>query len=261
MKSGPIAEQLQELIRKQDVEASKKFLQNENNFASAINYIMKADSLLDFFGPLMPTEKISSIMSTDDKFCSHVVKLLDKVPAFHRVCKDILKANLDASLTKKIRRVLTENDHLQKAFAKDSIEAPDQVEAPFFNANKTAKNYKVLLSAVANKPTDNIQQKIAAYQEIQQNIPELLDFESASTTLAVIQKIIVGNAASVANTQIQNQFQNLYGVINHCLIRIYNFHGSTLADLSHEQSSLHELIKAIVACGGINKIVKSALKS
>ena len=75
LKTGPITEKIDELMANRDEDKARTFLENENNFAAAIKFIGKSDTLLEYFAPLMPHEKLASLMSTDDKLCGFIIKI------------------------------------------------------------------------------------------------------------------------------------------------------------------------------------------
>ena len=99
-----------------------KFLENENNCTSAMKYIPKAETLLNFFLPLLPKEKLASYMESDDKICKHIIENLGKVPVFHKICKELQGANINARIVKKIRSAITADENLLAAFQKDEID-------------------------------------------------------------------------------------------------------------------------------------------
>lgn len=210
LKNGPITDQVDEIFKNRDKQAAKDFIQNENNFFDAISYILKSVTMTNFFAPAMPKEKITSLMSTDEKFCKHVIENLDVVPVFHRICKDLLQANLDPVLVKKIRKTLTENEKIQKAFVKESIEEPKQPVEPHFNKNKI--NWAVELTTIESMPLNNSHDKIVVYDKIVKTIPEKIDFDSANRTLKLIGKVIEPFST------LSPDLDKMFGVINHCLI-------------------------------------------
>jgi len=212
LKNGPITDQVEEIFKNKDKQAAKDFIQNENNFFDAINHILKSVTMTNFFAPTMAKEKITSLMSSDEKFCKHVIENLDVVPVFHGICKEILKANLDAVLVKKIRKTLTENEKIQKAFIKDSIEEPKSSVAPHFNKNKL--DWGVELTSLESMPLNNSHDKIIIYDKIIKNIPEKLDFGSAMRTLKLICKAV----EPFHNNLIE--LDKMFGTVNHCLVSI-----------------------------------------
>jgi len=122
LNNGPTIERLEAIRKEGDRVAAAQYLAVENNFASAIKYIIKSDKLMDFFGPLMPKEKISSLMDSEEAFCNVVISGIATQPVYHGICKDIMTANQNAKMCKKIRRALTEDESLKTAFQKPSLE-------------------------------------------------------------------------------------------------------------------------------------------
>lgn len=112
LKSGPTLDELENLFLTQDIEKATKFLSNENNFSSALRYIKKSDRFKDFFLPLLSKEKISFLLSKEDKTSNYIIKNSSSKVVFKEVCQDVVKAGTNNSLIKKIRRHFTEQQVL-----------------------------------------------------------------------------------------------------------------------------------------------------
>lgn len=107
LSSGPTLEKLEELIKNKNEEETRDFLNNENNYSSAIKYILKSDYLTEYFLPLIPKEKIAVLIS-ENNAVSFIVNNCNKVPVFKQVCEEIIKANTNTKLVKKLRKSFTE---------------------------------------------------------------------------------------------------------------------------------------------------------
>ena len=255
LKTGPITEKIDELMANRDEDKARTFLENENNFAAAIKFIGKSDTLLEYFAPLMPHEKLASLMSTDDKLCGFIIKRIDRVPAFHKISRQIMNANLDPVLVKKIRRALTEDENLAKAFAKESIETPRKTVAPHSNKNKI--DWGVELETIKKMPMDSGTQRISVYDRIVRNIPEKLSESAAAETLKLLNQVFSPNTDSTdfadhdkwkfASIIIDPSFEKLFGVVNHCLLQIHKQTDLTLTSILKKwELTNSELFKKIM---------------
>lgn len=106
--SGPTLERLESLISSKDKKESLVFLSNENNYESAIKYILKSSELQKYFLPLIPKEKIALLLSENDNAATYIIDNFKNVEIFKQVCENIIKANTNKKLVKKIRTQLTE---------------------------------------------------------------------------------------------------------------------------------------------------------
>jgi hypothetical protein len=263
LKNGPITEQIEELVKTKDKNAATKFLENENNFAAAIKFILQSVTLLEYFAPLMPQEKIASLMATEDKICNHIIKNIDKVPAFHKISKQVMSANLDAGLVKKIRRALTEDENLAKAFAQDTITVPQKSIDPHFSKRKV--NWTTELAQLNSMVLDSGPQRIAVYEKIIKSIPEKITAEEALDTLKLLNEIF-GNEDNVSvNNQkdkwlfasiiIDPSFDKLFGIINHCLIQIHKEKNLSLTQIINNYNiKSYEIFKKIIETDMIWKL-------
>jgi hypothetical protein len=255
IKNGPITEQIEELFKNKDQSAASKFLENENNFSASIKFIVQSVTLLEYFVPLMPQEKIASLMATDDKICNHIIKNIDKISSFHKISKQVMNANLDASLVKKIRRALTEDENLAKAFAQDVLVIPKKSIAPYFNKRKI--NWDAELIQLNSMAIDSGPQRIAIYEKIVKSIPEKITAEEALATLKLLNEIFGNTDNAFTNNQkdkwlftsimLDPSFDKLFGIINHCLIQIHKEKNLTLTEIMNNYDiKSYEIFKKIV---------------
>ena len=259
LRNGPITEIIDELIKNNNRSEAKNLLENENFYSGALPHILKSDTLQKFFLPLMPYEKIGALMVQNDKICTHIIQNIDKVAIFHKCCKETLKANIDATLVKKIRRALTTNEELAKAFAKDYIEEETEELTPTkpFYTQTHHTMWPEKLNQIKLMPHDSITQKIALYDEIAKNIPKVMNSNSANTTLAILDSIFTrpdgsGTSPTITKLLIDPNFDKISGIINHCL--------QVLSDLNKEKVTLQNyksLYEAFKSCGLLKKIINN----
>ena len=112
LNSGPTLEKLEELLNSKNKEDAQSFLNNENNYSSAIKYILKSDYLKEYFLPLFSKEKISVLISENEKIISYIVNNCNKHTIFKEACEEIIKAKTNTKLVKKLRRYFTELEPL-----------------------------------------------------------------------------------------------------------------------------------------------------
>lgn len=115
LNTGPMTQKLENLMKDNDAPATRSFLANENNYTSAMKFISKSDTLATYFYPLLPKEKLATIMAEEDRALNFILHRAKTVPVFKSVCDEIVKANMNKNLVKKIRRAFTENQELEPA--------------------------------------------------------------------------------------------------------------------------------------------------
>lgn len=117
LKDGPTSDRLASFLKDQNKEEAKIWLQNENNYSSAIRYIVGSKTLTEWFVPLMNKEKIISLMSQNEKITKYIFNNISS-PIFSEICKDILDAKADTKMITKIRKYLTQNPEISKILYK-----------------------------------------------------------------------------------------------------------------------------------------------
>ena len=226
--NGPITEKLETLFRTNNTDEAIKFLENENNFSSAIRYILKSEVFMGFFSPLMPKEKISAYMDSDEKFCSHVINHLGKKPVFHSICKEIVQANQNAKMCKKIRNALTDHEELKKAFHDSSVTSTEEPIKPMHTGKKhKSKDYASIIAEQSKAPLTTAAQRIGIFEAIESNMPSRLCNEDARATLKLLNSVFSSldefktaedrSKWQFSSVITQKPFANLIGMINNCI--------------------------------------------
>jgi len=113
LNTGPITEKLESLMKAKDEAGAKTFLANENNYASSMKHIPKSEAFKEFFLPLLPEEKLLSLMGdesdhgTGHDIFNYVIQNAEKVQVFREITVKALNGPF-VKLAKKIRRMLSE---------------------------------------------------------------------------------------------------------------------------------------------------------
>lgn len=216
LKTGPIGERLKDLFGRRDADESRKFLAIENNYAAALPHLSGHKDWYEFFLPIVPPEKLSSLMSSDDKVKKFVLTLIanhpDKAAPYRRVIQDILQAGLQKKLVKDIKKVMGSNQLLASQFGyMSNINAAP----PHFNKRSPVKNWTSELQQYNAWPVQTTPQRISVYQAVASNIPEQLTPQEAVETL----ELLNGLAKRVWAKSLHNM-PKVMGVINHCIDQI-----------------------------------------
>lgn len=252
IKTGSISDRLAELMEKNDSEESRHFLSNENNFAAAMRYIGEADSLMEYFLPLLSKEKIASQMSDNAKIRKHIIANCDRIPVFNQVCHSITTANTDKKLTQEIRRAFAQNTELAKNFSIATRNQGNLVEM-HFNAN-TGNNWKNKLVELKDNYKGNKQDNSSVYREVESTIPQTMSADEALLCLEVLNLVTQPMLTSML---LQPEMKNLPGMINHC-VKEFNRHTNMNWSeiLTKHGSRFKDLLSQIQNAGLQGKIVQ-----
>lgn len=268
LNTGPITEHLETLLKSGNKAEARKFLENENNYAAAMKYIPKSQTLMDFFLPVLSKEKLASILDTDEKLGTHIVSNLDKEEAFHAVCKQIMDANLNARLGKKIRRALTEDPALAAAFKNGPSKVTSAKRTPASALySKSKANYETALQKLNAEPADTELQRVETFKGLCNSIPKNLTEEQSAETLRLIDKLVVQtNSMSDPNERTAWAFGSILhnpafngkimGIINHCLIAINTATGNTVEQIfkTRNNGELKGLLSKLESAGLDNQL-------
>lgn len=249
LNTGPITEKLEALMKTKDAQEARNFLQNENNYAAAMKFIPKSETLTAYFIPLLPKEKMAVLMNEDDKICNYIIGNSDKVPVFQSVCKEILHANTNVRLSKKIRRALTENQELATSFA-NAQQTASPSESHFNKAKPGAKPWGSVLAELKTAQKDTAQQRIAVYDKIVEAVPEKMNADEALACLELLDSLF-GKSWSFSSSISAKPFEKLMGVVNHCISELHRNTGHDWTTILTKHGSRFKALLEKIKLGGL----------
>lgn len=250
--SGPILERLEKLLVTDNQQESIEFLSNENNFASAIKYIVKSKILSSYFLPLIPKEKIAMLLSQNDSTSSHIISRSSDVSVFRSVCEEVLRANTNSSLSKKIRKHFTESQLV--------AEEPNEKKfcKVFYNKEASTSLWKTLLKEL--NELDFKKDRLKIMQEINHFVPKCMDEQDAVLCLEIISGIDPTPTEIAEGMYGHNLvWSNLLGIINHLICEgVRNLPSPSLAIFKQNNTSVLSKLYVSIKLGGFEKdVIKS----
>lgn len=245
-KHGNTPDKLESLMKDGDVDIARQFLSHENNFSSSMKYIPASEIMMKFFLPLLNPEKLAKVMVEQESCCTYIIENSSAIPLFQSACKNILDANTNAKLVKRIRTVLTENESLAKSFG-NSNKSPTK---PFYNKGKKGI-YNTTLMTLKNTDYNSASSKNFIYKEIENIIPEKMSADEAILTLELL-SISFDTAWPATITSAKN----LIGITNHCINEINRNTGYDWETILIQfGSKFKNLLNRIKEVGMIDQIV------
>lgn len=248
LNTGHTPDKLEALMKANDVGAARTFLANENNYASSMKYIPSSDTMMQFFLPLLSPEKLGSLMADQEGCTKHIINNSDKVPLFQDVCKNIMTANSNQRLVKKIRRALTENQDLATSYTTGSKSGVSTPAVAFF-AKKPAEKFTKVLAELKAAPKDSAHQRNGVYEKIEKTLPETLTADEALTVLELVSGSFKDAWPSTFTAQ---PMENLMGIINHCVGEIHRNTGLDWTGILNRHGTRFRDLLAKVKEGGLS---------
>jgi len=244
LRNGPIEQKIRKIIDAKDVIAAKAFLANDNNFHAAIKFILDDEELLLFFAPVMPKEKITSLMSENDSFCRYVCKESKTNKDFWNIMRDIVAAGQDEKLVKRLRRHVANTDDF---IIKDN--PPESPTPAFFVRNP--KN--ISFTEFMNFTYKNNEEREKYFEVLKSSIPESLSHDDAKNILLSISQI---TNELWSHNLMSPTFKDLVGIINHCLFIISKNEDNVLENMLSESKQFSNLCSKISQIGQFGKVLR-----
>ncbi len=188
LNTGPISERIEELYKDKDIPAAKLFLSNENNYGPAVKTICESEAMMDFFIPLLNKEKVSVLLSENERARRFITSSSGQYPMFQDAMRDILLANSNKTLVKIIRKALTNSTIMTTGFGPGNSGTP---APPHFNkGEKFQKVWGAKLMELKALPVDQTTQRTKLYNELMAAIPEKMTGEEAVMTLELLNGLV-----------------------------------------------------------------------
>jgi hypothetical protein len=190
---GPVLQKLEVFLKLNQTKEAAKFLANDNNYFSALKFITNNKTMMNFFLPLLPKEKIAALIHENESALKHVLNKSADVHVFLEVCKQIVETNSDIKLVKRIRRFLTENPSFATKFASELKE-----DSPLYSweCDDSSKDLKATLDLIEKLPQNSSSERLTVFYEIFDNLPRHLELNEAIKVLDHFNKFIASDSES-----------------------------------------------------------------
>lgn len=209
LQTGPAVERLKELQAVGDQEAVRKFLADENNFTSCLTFILSNEENMHFFLPCLPNEKLSMLIGKNSKILASVVSRMSEVGQFDQIVKEIVKANVNKSLVKKLKAYLPPSQQDTQDGTKPALPYCTNGSLVIFQG-VLAEARAVLSDANAGST-----QQRDAYYRLEATVPHVMDTDIAKTTLECLS--MYARRTNVFQIGGKKKFMP---VVNHCITQI-----------------------------------------
>lgn len=168
LRDGPIRKKLEKFVKLKDLVGATKFLAVENNYAASIGYLIKTKDFKEFFLPLLPEEKIASLIAANKPLQKYFAENCGKVAVYEKVINSIIKANQSKTLIKNLKK------HMPRSIQRRASGIP------------WAKQIKTL----HGKSRYNTQQRVRIYQELLNDMPDNMTCKEAEATIDLVNSLM-----------------------------------------------------------------------
>lgn len=232
LSQGPIIGLIEELLKTQNKIEAKSFIANENNYHSAIKYIVQSQTMMKFFMPLLSKEKLISLMSENENVSTFIMKNINEESSYLDMCNDVIKANQNQNLVRKIRKMLTENQDLNDMLVeyRRDIQKSDKKNIELFFAKETNNNFCEDIKKFENKIGELVAHDDlwSDYIKFLEKIPKTMCLQDAQSCLTVLNNFC---ATMWMNYFHKKQAEILPSIVNSCFKNIVDSSPSSYADI------------------------------
>lgn len=222
----------------------------ENNYAAAESFILKRRDRVEFFLPLMPNEKVSTLFATNDMAFDAVMENIEKAN-FKQIVLDILQANTNKLRVNRIKKEVKKNDKLGNILGLNGPKLEQfclgiTPEPSWWSKKADEKDYDIYLTAwedffKSKKHYNTTQDRRGIYNRLHEDFPEKLNSKQALRTLGVLDTIAKNSQAGTLL-----KMKDFMGIVNHCMRTIAVQENKVYHEIVKEhRKSFHDLLKRI----------------
>lgn len=230
LKHGPIAETLQKMFDKKEVDIAKTFLAIENNYAASIEWILKKKERIEFFFTTLPPEKISLLLSSNDIVLEIALNHVASNPQIKEIISKIMLVGSNSKILGKVKKAAKLNPSLSEDLGLTKPLQPVNLGIrPVASYNGVGSNamYSTLLEGwlgwFKKNSFHGTQERKKIYKEMLNNIPVNMTLVESLKTMQLL-----NDYARHSQVTTIVKLPNFIGMINNCIKQI-SLHNNDMA--------------------------------
>jgi hypothetical protein len=147
--NGPILETLQKVLKDNNIEEARKFINIENNYMASLNYILKNKQIFNYYFPLLEKEKISSILASSFKDNKPIIKEIIKNSIENKDIQEVIQSIIEAKTNKILDKYLIKT--IKEMGLKDKFIVSSNVENTYTRM-KILYDCRIVISNLHKNP-------------------------------------------------------------------------------------------------------------
>ena len=180
--------------RKKAIEQATTWIAIENNYVAALPMILGSARYQTFFVPLMPEEKIASLLHENVTVLTLCGNLYNKYDKIRHIVDQIIENGENQSIVDSLQKAVDKIKHKQQENDKKLSEVLKKSNqwAAFSLCNAENKSYKSDISSIHSKvhSARTVSERLNAMESMKNRIPENMDLPEVRFSLEVIEYYI-----------------------------------------------------------------------
>ena len=231
LRQNPIIQKLEQLMNGKDIEGSKEFLSDENNYNYSIQGIVTDAKMMNFFIPILDSEKINSLISGETSVRTWALQNFDNYEIIKKALQEILDANTNPSLCRQIEKRFgkQEEENKNATLPTTLVKNPNHILHHVCNIRK---NFNETVGSILKEDFAGTAVRFKACKKLSERMPREMDLETASMTLTIFDNII-----DKSNLTTFSRWENTMGMINNCVDNLQS-NGYDFANFNNDYPSI-----------------------
>ena len=188
-----------------------EFLSDENTYESVIKDIVKKPPMVRFFVPLMPEEKISELLQTENVVRNYYRRRFSEAPRVQAVMEQIAQSGTNTSVAREFKRLLkrAKVEQVRNIHQSGKLN-PNRIAS--YAVCKTNANFSSILETLKSSGVNDTYSRTAIYEKVADHIPEDMLLADAIATLHLLNTLI-----RRSHNKVLVRWLKLMGIINNCV--------------------------------------------
>ena len=238
IKASPVEDTINKFQQEDNKAGAAAWLKNENNYTASINTVLKRTHRAAFFIPLMPDEKIASLIATNDIAMNLAIAQYNSNPKMKEIVDNIISWGQNKAVTDKLNAGISQSNSVPRAKATDAIGMEKNPNASVFTP-KMPNNTGYLgdLNLQNKKPSTNTVERLAIINALAEKMPTTLDKVEIEKTLDILNSFVLRSRPSTVRS-----IEILIPMVNHCMAQA-ELNGMQLTSIMTDYPELMGYVK------------------
>ena len=211
LNSTPIKDTINQMFQNKDDDVARTWLNDENNYNAGISFIKSKQAMFEYFLPLMPEEKISNLIATNNDAKIYAVQeAKNDNPFFSSLIDNIINAGTNQKLIDSIKQ----QQQILDVSQVDICDFEINLNPKFYDSFVDNVNYTGDLNWLNKQNATNTTERVKIYNHIRQKIPDGVTKSQLSVTLQQLEKVVLRS-----DNKTLKQFVDLIPILNYLIYR------------------------------------------
>ena len=181
LKTTPVVQTINKLYAEKNADKTRKWLADENNYQSSINEILKRSNRIAYFVPLMPEEKIATLIACNETVRKLCVKMSKNNPDVKEIIETIIESGQNDKLVATLKEMTKDSKPKVSTRGLKKASKPDGMKPKGQKGRFTGD-----LNWMEAQPKGNTEERMKVLDALHDRVPGDPDKKQIERSLAIV---------------------------------------------------------------------------